>query len=212
MRRFLTRFAVRLIIVLVLLVGAARVVGGFTPYPTWNVLAQFLCSPQPCWNDVYLGVTNLSEAATILSADTNIHLINYEPPHDSVCWIWQNEWHRDDARSDGCYTYTPDGHYELMLFYANRPLQLRDVMPLLRQPVYSLLCQTRLDANFGLLYSRDTLVQLTVPPSVNWITPELPVSHIMFFALGTRSLSDFRGKYGWWGYSEWANISRECGG
>jgi hypothetical protein len=212
---FLFRLVLRASVAFTLLVGAACVIGSFNSYPAWETLEQFLCSPQPCWHNLRLGMTTVQEAARILSADETIELLDDDPTGTHVCWKWRNAWHRIyDPTWDGCFSYIPDGQSMLILFYANSPLTLNDVLPLLGNPIYSasMLCTGYDNANLGMLYSRDVRVSLDVPPNVQWISRDLRVSQIVFYAPENSDFPSIKRRDSWWGSTEWAYTSPYCSG
>ncbi len=208
MRRFLARLSIHLMLALTLLVGAAHVIGGLSEYPAWTLIRQFECTPQPCWHDIQVGVTPVEEARRILSADTTIRVVEYDPAAFKLCWVWTNDWHNPYVDWDSCYLPTPDSISALQLTYANRPpLRLGDVLPLMGNPLTSdLMCGS---APSGILFSKSMGILVFEQTLVNRVVPELPVSSITYFAPEAIIVSPQKVRR-WTGFSGWANVESDC--
>jgi hypothetical protein len=211
MRRLLARFAVRIMIALCLLIGAARVVGSMSDYPAREMLRQFECEPQPCWHGIHLGMTRLAEARTLLSADANIRIVAYDPTADYLCWAWTNEWHNPNSQWDACYFPYPDSSVTLQLTYANRPpLRLGDVLPLMGNPLTSdLMCNAATPG--GILFNERMGILVFEHFLVKRIVPELKVASISYLTPEGNIISPQKVRR-WTGFTGWADVESRCSG
>jgi hypothetical protein len=209
MRRFLARFSIRLMIALVLLVGAARVVGGFMPNPAEDMLRQFECEPQPCWNAIHIGSTSLEQAQRILSADPTIRFVDFQRLAPSICWVWTNEWHRAGSEYDGCYELSIEQSDSLALNFATSALRLGDVLPVMGTPLNSDMGCFE-GHEFALVYSGSMTVYLTDDQPMLGLVADMPVTTIAIFSKPIDILEDQLRQFRWSGFSRWDQIDPFC--
>lgn len=188
------------------------VTGSFRDYPAREVLQQFDCSPQPCWNGIHIGVTSVEEAFALLSSDETIRIVEYDSAALRLCWIWLNEWHAPYRDWDSCYAATiPEMGLVLSLGYDRySPLRFGDVLPIMGKPLSSsLMCVDSTPG--GVIFDESMGVFVYDPDDMRRITPELSVQSLVYTS-PTAGLSNQPIVYRWSGFSRWANVDASCPG